>query len=156
MGRRVSYDEFEKASRFYWMKVWGADYPGSSNETKEKISKCKETIRLYRKQNRFNPYKFIDAQYKGYIDYGKKARLTAKIMFTLLFFQTLSVIFIGFWQDIAAVIMLSFMPVILVLLFMNMKMQSKYEKARDEYDYQKKYNPNFEREQKLKRILKNV
>jgi len=50
----------------------GADYPGAPENTPEEekqISKWKETIQLYRKQNRFNPYKFIDAQYKGYMNY---------------------------------------------------------------------------------------
>jgi len=90
-----------------------------------------------------------------HIKYGKRVRIIGKLMFSLLFLQLLCTIFIPIFKDIA-IFMLSLMPVILVLLFMNMKVQLKYHDAKDEYDYQRKYNPNFEREQKLKRILKNV
>jgi len=61
-------------------------------------------------------------------------------------------IIIPFYKPIV-IYMLCCMPLVLTMLILHNVYESKYTKHKEEYDYQKKYNPNFERQQKLERII---
>ena len=146
---KVSYEEYRKASNEYWR-----DYVFVEENSEEK-DKCLETIMLYQKQNRFNPFKFLDGQYRDHIKYGKLIKNCIKITLTSLVLHLPGMMLIFYNKNFALLyiftIILSLIPFVIAEIY-----KLKYEKIKEDYDYQKKYNPNFYREQKLKRVLNGL
>jgi hypothetical protein len=108
--------------------------------------KYKSICDLYRKQNRFNPFSFLDHRYKNYIECGKIARIWAKIVFISIFLF-IPILFTHI------IISSSFFIFFMVSIILSQYYDNKYESHKDQYYFEKKTNPNFYRKQKLKRIL---
>ena len=145
---KVSYEEYRKASNQLWRNFM-------FEETSEEKDKCLETMRLYQKQNRFNPFKFLDGQYRNHIKYGKLIKNCTKITLSSLFLHIPAMSLLFYNKNFALLyiftIILSLVPFIIAEIC-----KGKYEKYKEEYDYKKKYNPNFIREQKLKRLINGI
>lgn len=150
MSKRITYYEYEKSVIKIFMNFTN-EY-NNDEYNNDELKKCRNIVNLYKKQNRFNPYTFIYRMYKSYLPYGKTCIIIDKLQFTILFLLLGLIPFIAFFKIIAYVV-LFFIPVILIFMFLSQKYGKKYKKVKEEYNYQKKYNPNFERKQKLKRIL---
>lgn len=151
-NRRIKYYEFEKASRKIWMNWSTVMINDKDRLSDEEFKKYDKICKLYRKQNRFNIFKVFDGMYKNFLPYGKKCLIASKSLLSILILLMLCLFIIPFYQNISLV-MLCMMPPLLVILVLQQNWDSKYKKSERDWEYEKKYNPNFERQQKLKRIL---
>lgn len=146
-NKRIKYQDFANANQKLWMNTLNPYR--LSNEDFERYDKiCK----LYRKQNRFNIFSQFNGMYKEYIPYGKKCLNVSKFLLSFLILLTLCLILMIFYKFMA-IPMLCMMPFLIILIFLQQSWHEKYETNERNWEYNKKYNPNFERERKLKRIL---
>lgn len=142
MSKRIIYSEFEKANK----KCWGLLYNYLLNgDNLVEYRKNKTICDLYKKQNRLNLFCFLEPRYKDYIKYGKKTKFYCK---SVLLSPLLLIPIFAY-----PMMYLIFLFIFGISIISYTYCDYKYEISDDEYNFQKKYNPNFEREQKLKRIL---
>lgn len=147
MKKKLSYSEFEYAYNKSWDLLSRMYFPNRSPVDIAEYEKYKTICDLYRKQNRFNPFNFLDHRYKNYIEYGKVTKIWFKLLFgcLLLYIPILFTI---------TIVIICFFIFLIVCLFFSQYYDNKYEKHKDQYYFEKRTNPNFYRKQKLKRILK--
>jgi hypothetical protein len=151
MSRRIKYYEFEKANKKLWLNCGGF----LNDEHKLSVEDCERyhnICRLYRKQNRFNIFSIFDRMYKDFLPYGKKCLFVSKLQLTILLSLILWMALIPFYKFFAFFV-LCMLPPLLVVIILQQNWDSKYKESERDWEYEKKYNPNFERQQKLKRIL---
>jgi hypothetical protein len=145
-NKRIKYQDFVNANQKLWMNWTRCDSYRLSNEDFERYDKI---YKLYRKQNRFNIFSIFNGMYKEHLPYGRKCLNVSKILLSVY----ICIIAMLFFYKFMAIPMLCMMPLLMFLIFLKLHWHSKYETVKRNWDYNKKYNPNFEREQKLKRVL---
>jgi len=145
---KVTYDKYDKASRI----VYNNFLMGHNMDTKE-IKDAKIICDLYKKQNRLNPFSFLEHEYNNHIKYGKVCKSLKKLILSSMFL--LPLLFIGYWYKPFALVFGVLLMLMLVVptLLGTLYYDDRYEIEKLKYK-KAKSDPNWEREQKLKKILK--
>jgi len=148
MKNKVTYTEYKKALDYWWKHQW---LPTS---TKSKYEKAKETLGLYKKQNRFKPLtKFLNTEFNPHIKYGKFCRFLFRSIMYGLILVLISQLMLFVSKSFFAYVIISSLPITITSLMFYIRYEYKYQVEKIKYE-EAKTNPNWEREQKLKKILK--
>lgn len=143
---KITFDEYKKAHNIYYFDAY------LNKLTNEEKAKSKEIIDLYRKQNKYNFFQFLEERYSGDNPYSSKAIFFSKSVFVSLFIYIVIILYIiathYFNLHISMVMLISST----ILLIVSLLLYHRYDFLFDD----EKYKP--EKTLKEKRIakLKNI
>ena len=131
---RVNVDDYLKASKTTWVYRWS----NTAQEQGEYIV-ASGIVDRYRKENRFNLFRFFNETYRPYIKYGEITQISGKVVFSSLFLILLSISVLSFYKfELFSYLYISLTVLLFVSLFIHLKFRDKYDIAKEKYNEEKK------------------
>ena len=147
---KVNYDEYRNAVNNYYFDEY---FFVKKISIKDK-NKYKEIIDLYKKQNKYNIFRFLDERYFGDTKYGSKALFFSKSVFITLFLYFLVIIYLILGHYFNYQIYFPLIIIATVIFIISLILYQKYDFLFDDEKYKPKKTFKETRIAKMKNILK--
>ena len=144
--KTISYQDYQKAISKKFRD--SLSYTKNGITSKENI----EIIEKYNWENKYNFFETLDIRFNSNVKYGSLVKFAKKSLIILLGLMLVTM----FFMSIQSVVMYVYLPIAVMIVFLSfitIIFEPKYLSFYMEYEITKK-DPNWERKQKFKRLLK--